>query len=63
MDYQLSLRLPDSLTKTLDEAAIRMGCKRSEVVRLASEPLLGTHADFRPIERTRDLLGKVKSGI
>ena len=40
-----------------------MRCKRSEVVRLALEQFLGTDADFRPIQRVRDLLGKVKSGI
>ena len=37
--------------------------KRSEVVRLALEQFLETDLDVRPIERVRDLLGKVESGL
>ena len=63
MDRQLSFRLPTSLAKKLDEAAIRMKRKRSEVARLALEQFLETDLEVRPIERVRDLLGKVESGI
>ena len=63
MEHQLSLRLPASLAKKLDEAAIRMRRKRSEVARLALEQFLDTDIEFRPIERVRDLLGKVESGM
>ena len=63
MEHQLSLRLPASLAKKLDEAAIRMRRKRSEVARLALEQFLDTDIEFRPIERVRDLLGTVESGL
>lgn len=63
MDSQLSFRLSTSLAKKLDEAAIRMKRKRSEVARLALEQFLETDLEVRPIERVRDLLGKVESGI
>lgn len=63
MDNQLSFRLPASLAKKLDEAAIRMKRKRSEVARLALEQFLETDLEVRPIERVRDLLGKVERGI
>ena len=63
MEHQLSLRLPASLAKKLDEAAIRMRRKRSEVARLALEQFLETDMEIRPIERVRDLLGTVRSGM
>jgi metal-responsive CopG/Arc/MetJ family transcriptional regulator len=63
MDQQLSLRLPAPLAKKLDRAALRMQRKRSEVVRLALEQFLETEVEVRPIERVRDLLGKIESGI
>jgi len=63
MDQQLSLRLPAPLAKKLDQAALRMQRKRSEVIRLALEQFLETEVEVRPIERVRDLLGKVESGI
>jgi hypothetical protein len=37
--------------------------KRSEVARLALEQFLETDIEFRPIERVRDLLGTVESGL
>jgi hypothetical protein len=63
MDQQLSLRLPASLAKKLEQAALRMQRKRSEVVRLALEQFLEATGAVRPIERVCDLLGKVESGI
>ena len=63
MEHQLSLRLPASLAKKLDEAAIRMRRKRSEVARLALEQFLETDIEVRPLERVRDLLGTVETGI
>lgn len=63
MDHQLSLRLPAPLAKKLAQAALRMQRKRSEVVRLALEQFLEVAVEVRPIERVRDLLGKVESGI
>ncbi len=63
MDTQLSLRLPASLAKKLDEAALRLKRKRFEVARLALEQFLETDIEVRPIERVGDLSGKVESGI
>ena len=63
MDSQLTLRLPGSLTEKLDRSAKRLKRKRSDVVRLALEQFLDTDPDTRPIERVRDLLGSVKSGV
>jgi predicted DNA-binding protein len=62
VDQQLSLRLPAPLAKKLDQAALRMQRKRSEVVRLALEQFLETEVEVRPVERVRDLLGKIASG-
>lgn len=63
MDQQLSLRLPTALAKKLAQVALRMQRKRSEVVRLALEQFLEATVEVRPVERIRDLLGKVESGI
>ncbi len=63
MASQLSLRLPTALAEKLTQAAARMQRKRSEVVRLALEQFLETDLEVRPIERVRDLLGSVESGL
>ena len=63
MDSQLTLRLPGSLTEKLDRSAKRLKRKRSDVVRLALEQFLDTEPDTRPIERVRDLLGGIESGV
>ena len=63
MASQLSLRLPTVLAEKLAQAAAKMQRKRSEVVRLALEQFLETELEVRPIERVRDLLGSVESGL
>ena len=63
MEQQLSLRLPADLAARLDQTARRQQRKRSEVVRLALEQYLAVEIDGRPIERVRDLLGSVQSGV
>ena len=63
MESQLSLRLPEELADKLDRAARRLRRKRSDVVRLALEQFLDSKPEIRPIERVRDLLGRVQSGI
>ena len=63
MDSQLTLRLPGELAEKLDRSAKRLKRKRSDVVRIALEQFLESDPDVRPIERVRDLLGKVESGI
>lgn len=66
MEQQLTLRMPRDLATKLERAAKRLRRKRSEVVRLALEGFLdsgGTSIEMRPIERVRDLLGRIESGI
>ena len=63
MDSQLTLRLPGELADKLGRSAKRLKRKRSDVVRLALEQFLDSEPDVRPIERVRDLLGSVQSGI
>lgn len=63
MDNQLTLRLSTELAERLDLAAKRLQRKRSEVVRLALEQYLNDETVERPIERVRDLLGQVESGV
>jgi predicted DNA-binding protein len=63
MDRQLTLRLPAPLADKLDRSARRLRRKRSEVVRQALEQFLDTQPEVRPIERVRDLLGRVESGL
>ena len=63
MESQLSLRLPEALANKLERSARRLKRKRSDVVRLALEQFLDSGPATRPIERVRDLLGGVESGI
>ena len=64
MDSQLTLRLPSDLAGKLESAARRLKRKRSDVVRLALEQFFeGDVAPARPVERVRDLVGSVQSGI
>ena len=63
MESQLTLRLSAELAEKLENSAIRMKRKRSDVARLALEQFLDAEHAVRPIERVRDLLGKVESGI
>ena len=63
MDAQLTLRLPSALSEKLELTAKRLQRKRSDVVRLALEQFLDTGAEIRPVERVRDLLGAIESGV
>lgn len=63
MEHQLTLRLPVELATRLDRAAKRLQRKRSEVVRLALEQYLSVEVVSRPVERVRDLLGGIESGV
>ena len=63
MEQQLTLRLPADLATRLAKTAQRLQRKRSEVVRLALEQYLAVEVDSRPVERVRDLLGRVESGL
>ena len=63
MDSQLTLRLPGTLFEKLERSARRLRRKRSDVVRLALEQFLETEPEVRPVERVRDLLGSIESGL
>ncbi len=63
MQCQLTVRLPADLAERLERAAQRLRRKRSEVVRLALEQFLAVELEERPIERVRDLLGQIESGV
>ena len=63
MEQQLTLRMPADLAKKLEHVAQRLRRKRSEVVRLALEEFLDASWETRPVERIRDLLGRVESGL
>ena len=63
MDSQLTLRLPGALAGRLDRSAKRLKRKRSDVVRLALEQFLDSEPAIRPVERVRDLLGTIESGV
>ncbi len=63
MESQITLRLPAALAEKLERAARRQKRKRSDVVRQALEQFLDTEPEVRPIERVRDLLGSIESGV
>ena len=63
MESQLTLRLPRELSEKLERSARRMKRKRSDVVRLALEQFLDTDPEVHPVERVRDLLGRIESGV
>jgi Arc/MetJ-type ribon-helix-helix transcriptional regulator len=65
MTGQLTVRLPEDLDRSLEEAAERMQRKRSEVVRLALRRYLELSPAGKgsPADRVRDLIGLLDSGI
>jgi Arc/MetJ-type ribon-helix-helix transcriptional regulator len=65
MTGQLTVRLPEDLDRSLEEAAERMQRKRSEVVRLALRCYLELSPAGKgsPADRVRDLIGSLDSGI
>ena len=66
MQQQLTLRMPGELATKLERAAKRLRRKRSDIVRLALEEFLDSNtasSEMRPVERVRDLLGRLKSGV
>jgi predicted DNA-binding protein len=63
VDSQLTLRLPAELAAKLERSARRLKRNRSDVVRQALEQFLDIEPQTRPVERVRDLLGSVESGV
>lgn len=62
---QLTVRLPDDLDRALEDAAVRLRRKRSEIVRMALAEFLalGTAPGRTPADRVRGLIGSLESGI
>ncbi len=63
MQSQLTLRLPVALAEKLERTARSMKRKRSDVVRQALEQFLDAGESVRPVERVRDLMGSVDTGV
>lgn len=64
LEDQLTVRLPESLSRALADAAERSRRSRSEIVRLALAEYLGGGEDgVHRAGRVRDLLGSLESGI
>lgn len=67
MKSRLTLRLPADLAARLELSATRLKRKRSDIVRLALGQFLNAEpaAVRRPraVDRVRDLIGSVESGI
>ena len=65
MEDQLTIRLPRELSRALRQRATQMQRKPSEVVRIAVKEFLAIPERMRerPVERVRDLIGSLESGI
>ena len=65
MSEQLTIRLPEELSRALDTASARMQRKRSEIIRLALYQFLDVapHEDEAPASRVRHLIGSLETGI
>jgi hypothetical protein len=65
MQEQLTVRLPEDLSRALKAASRRMQRKTSDIVRLALREFLGGSSSSmsRPIDRVRSLIGSLESGV
>jgi Arc/MetJ-type ribon-helix-helix transcriptional regulator len=65
MHDQVTVRLPQDLSRALRAASRRMQRKNSEIVRIALREFLGaSHASgARPADRVKSLLGSLDSGV
>jgi Arc/MetJ-type ribon-helix-helix transcriptional regulator len=65
MEDQVTVRLPEDLSRALRAASRRMQRKNSEIVRLALREFLGTSpgGGLRPADRVRGLIGSLNSGV
>lgn len=63
MSEQLTVRLPQDLSESLELAARRLRRKRSEVVRMALEQFLKVGEQDARTDRVRGLLGSVETGV
>lgn len=64
MAEPLTIRLPDDLSRALDQAAEQMQRERAEIIRLALYRYLGIPSEGHeaPAERVRHLIGSLDSG-
>jgi predicted transcriptional regulator len=63
MQDQVTVRLPEDLSRALKAASRRMQRKSSEIVRLALREFLGTASGARPADRVKSLIGSLESGV
>ena len=65
MQDQLTVRLPEDLSRALKAASRRMQRKSSEIVRLALREFLGTSSGSGacPADRVKGLIGSLESGV
>lgn len=65
MNDQVTVRLPEDLSKALKTASRRMQRKSSEIVRLALREYLGavSNSGVRPADRVQSLIGSLESGV
>jgi hypothetical protein len=65
VEDQLTVRLPEDLSRALKAASRRMQRRSSEIVRLALREFLGTSTrdGARPADRVRGLIGSLESGV
>lgn len=66
MNSQLTVRLPDSLEKSISILAKRLHLKRADIVRMALESFVreaGEKEESSPYDKVKNLLGSFTSGI
>lgn len=64
MHGQITIRLNDELERGLEALASSLNRKRSDIVRLALEKLIGeSGGELSTFEKTQQLAGSVDSGI
>jgi metal-responsive CopG/Arc/MetJ family transcriptional regulator len=65
MQDQLTVRLPEDLSRALEAASQRLQRKQSEIVRLALREYLGVSpgSGQRAADRVRSLIGSLESGV
>jgi hypothetical protein len=60
---QITIRLPDGLRRALEERALRMGRRPSEIVRMALGEYLRVEPARKPAALVEDLIGSLASGV
>ena len=64
MSDQLTIRLPEDLSRELEAASVRLRRKRSDIVRLALHQFLNAPEDHSvPSARVQHLIGTLQSGV